>query len=127
MALAVAVVGATVPAAAQDATPGDATHRITIPAGPLSQGVLALSAQAGVQVVFESGTVGSVTGNAVTGTLTTQQALDGLLAGTGLRWRWLRAGVVTIEAGITADAGERVTGAVRVEAAQGATSLQTAV
>ncbi|MEP9404089.1 TonB-dependent siderophore receptor [Sphingomonas silueang] len=91
-----------------------------IPAGRLAQSVLSLSEQAGVQVVFDSDTTGGVQANAVDGALPPAQALDRLLAGTGLRWRWLRTGVVTIEAAATTTAdGERVTGAVRVEGAQG--------
>lgn len=110
-----------VPAQAQSAAPaaGAETPRsFSIPAGRLAQSVLALSEQAGIQVVFDSETTGSVEGNAVNGSLPLSQALDQLLGGTNLRWRWLRNGVVTIEATVAAD-GERVTGAVRVEGAAG--------
>lgn len=108
------------PAGAQTAASPvtETSHSFSIPAGRLAQSVLALSEQAGVQVVFDSETTGSVEGNAVSGSLPVSQALDQLLGGTNLSWRWLRSGVVTIEAKVAAD-GERVTGAVRVEGAQG--------
>ncbi len=115
---AVAAAGAPALAQASGAATTEQARSFSIPAGRLSQSVLALSEQAGVQVVFDSDTTGSVNGNAVSGTLTLAEALNRLLGGTGLRWRWLRAGVVTIESATAAD-GEKVTGAVRVEGAQG--------
>ena len=116
LALSVAIMGA-VPACAQEAT-AEQARSISIPAGRLSQSVLALSEQAGVQVVFDGDATGAANGNAVSGMLTPSEALNRLLSGTGLHWRWLRTGVVTIENGAASD-GERMMGAVRVEGAQG--------
>ncbi|WEK45157.1 MAG: TonB-dependent receptor [Candidatus Andeanibacterium colombiense] len=107
------------PAAAQgDGGAQQQSRSFSIPAGRLSQGVLTLSEQAGVQIVFDSDTTASVAGNAVTGTMPLGQALDRLVSGTGLSWRWLKSGVVTIEGASGAD-GEVVTGAVNVEGVQG--------
>jgi outer-membrane receptor for ferric coprogen and ferric-rhodotorulic acid len=106
------------PAYAQSTT-AEQARSFNVPAGRLAQSVLALSEQAGVQMVFDSDAIGGVQGNAVNGSLTLSQALSQLLNGTGLRWRWLRAGVVTIEGVPASDGGERVLGAVRIEGAQG--------
>ncbi|AQR61674.1 hypothetical protein BZG35_08430 [Brevundimonas sp. LM2] len=98
-----------------------ARRDFNVPAGPLSQTALTLSDQAGVQLVFDAGASSGVRGGAVRGSLTVDQAMDQLLAGTGLSWRYLREGVVTIEAAVQAGSvnGERVLGPVRVEGLTG--------
>jgi TonB-dependent siderophore receptor len=121
--VALAALTAAAPALAQTTqTPAEAPARKTynIAGGPLPQSALALSDQAGVQVVFEAGGAAGVRAGAVRGQLTFEQAMSQLLTGTGLSWRWLRPGVATIEkpAQATAEDG-RVLGPVRVEGAQG--------
>ena len=93
-----------------------------IPAGPLSQAALRFSEQAGVQLVLGSDVSEGLRTGAVQGRYTVAEALDRLLAGSGLEWRYASAGVVAIERpGQTIDVGEtgnEVFGTVRVEGAQ---------
>lgn len=93
-----------------------------IPAGPLSQAALSFSEQAGVQLVLGSDVSEGLQASAVQGRYTVGEALDRLLAGSGLEWRYASAGVIAIERpGQTVDVGEtgnEVFGTVRVEGAQ---------
>ena len=118
IALAAASFAVAAPAFAQDDA-AQQQHSFQVPAGRLAQSVLVLSEQASVQVVFDSETTGSVNGNAVSGAMGLGDALDRMLAGTGLKWRWLRSGVVTIETGAATQDDERGAGVVRVEGYQG--------
>lgn len=118
-AAAIAVVSAGA-AHAQEAAPASATETraFDVPAQPLAQAAIRFSEQAGVQLVLDAGVTEGVSGSAVSGELTVAQAVQQLLAGTGLSWRWLNARTITIEGPPGAN-GERVLGAVRVEGAQG--------
>jgi iron complex outermembrane receptor protein len=58
---------------------------IDIPAQPLAQALNELARQANLQMTFPAGLVAGKQAPAVTGRLTVQQALDRLLAGSGLR------------------------------------------
>lgn len=69
-------------AAAADAGAGRKTY--DLPAASADQALRRFSEQSGIQVIFPSEVVRNVRANAVQGTLTSGEALDRLLAGTGL-------------------------------------------
>ena len=73
------------------------TWRFAIPAKPLPQAIAEFSAVTGVQVLYTEPSVASHTAPAVQGELSTDQALQQLLAGTGLIWRYTAADSVTLE------------------------------
>ncbi|WP_270993870.1 STN domain-containing protein, partial [Listeria seeligeri] len=68
-----------------------------IAAQPLSRALEQLSRSSGVQFLYSAGGDARMAG-AVPRGATVRQALDALLAGTGLRYRYLNATTVTIEA-----------------------------
>jgi outer membrane receptor for ferric coprogen and ferric-rhodotorulic acid len=88
-------VAQTTPSATADAE----THDFAIPAQPLAQAVLVLSEQAGTQLIARSEITAGVSSKAVIGRLSIPVALDRLLDGTGLRWRYVGSRIVTIERG----------------------------
>ena len=69
-----------------------------LPAQPMNAAALAFSRQSGVQLVFGATLGNGVRANAIKGKYTVSEALDQLLAGTGLGWRFLNDRTVTIEA-----------------------------
>ncbi|MET4685262.1 hemoglobin/transferrin/lactoferrin receptor protein [Brevundimonas faecalis] len=93
-----------------------ATRSYDIPGQPLSDALVIFSAQSGLQVAADGATVRGVASPGVRGLLTTRQALDRLLLGTGFTYR-LNGAVVTLERGPQAQPGVVQLGAVRVEGA----------
>ncbi|MBN9407586.1 MAG: TonB-dependent receptor [Burkholderiales bacterium] len=75
--------GTTLPAHAQKAPP-TSVQAIVIPAQPLGTALNELARQARLQLSFPAATVAGKTAPAVSGQFTPQQALDRLLAGSGL-------------------------------------------
>jgi outer-membrane receptor for ferric coprogen and ferric-rhodotorulic acid len=90
----------------------------SLPAQPLSTAVLRFSEQAGVQLVFGAQVAEGMSSNAVQGSYSIADALNRLLVGTGLKWRYLNAHTITIEPPLASLSGERVLGTVRVEGVQ---------
>ena len=68
-----------------------------IPAAPQADALLQFSETSGVKVFFSSQLAGNLRGNAVRGRLTPKQALEQLLAGTGLSAQTAADGTVTLE------------------------------
>ena len=86
------------PELAQSPAPSaGARLRFDIPGQPLGTALLAFGRQAGLQVTVDAATTAGKTAQAVAGSFTAEQALSQLLAGTGLAWRYLDAGTVTLE------------------------------
>ncbi|WP_434026063.1 TonB-dependent receptor [[Pseudomonas] boreopolis] len=69
-----------------------------IPAQPLDRALNTLSHQTGLQFVYDAHAAGNPQAGAVAPGLSAEQALQRLLQGTGLRYRYLNATTVTIEA-----------------------------
>lgn len=79
----------TMPAAAQTASPAQTVGQsISISAGPLTPALNSLAAQAGLQILYDASLAQGRTTRGVRGTLTPDQALDAVLAGTGLSARF---------------------------------------
>ena len=79
----------TSPASAQNAAPGQmAQQSISIPAGPLTPALNRLAAQAGLQILFEAELAQGKTTRGAAGNLTPEEALDAVLAGTGISGRF---------------------------------------
>ncbi|MEJ1964515.1 MAG: TonB-dependent receptor [Gammaproteobacteria bacterium] len=87
-----------------------------IPAMPLAQAAIRFSEQAGVQLVFDAPLAKGIEAKAVTGRMTVKDALTRMLAGTGVTWRYLNSGAVTLERAPDVS-GARVLGPVRVQGA----------
>ena len=86
------------PALAQSTVPSaTARIRFDIPGQPLQTALLAFGRQAGLQVTVAAATTAGKTAQAVSGSLTAEEALTRLLVGTGLTWRYLDARTVTLE------------------------------
>lgn len=94
LSIALALQAATTVATAQDA----ATATEAIPSQPLDSALNALSRQTGLQFVYGAQAAGNPQARAVPAGLSPDEALKRLLAGTGLRHRYLNASTVTIEA-----------------------------
>ncbi|MFT4090283.1 MAG: TonB-dependent receptor [Asticcacaulis sp.] len=120
VALTIAGVGLT-PAIAQDnATQAAQADRrnFNLPAQPLASALTTFGNQAGLQVTVDNALVRGQSSQAVVGSYTPTEALNRLLAGTGINWRWLDSGSVRLEK--APQAGNAIQlGAIRVEGAGG--------
>lgn len=86
------------PAFAQTAVISASTARpFDIPAQPLRDALRQLMRQGNLQIGFEAGDVNDRTSSAISGRMTTGDALSRLLAGTGLGFRYLTNGSVVVE------------------------------
>ncbi len=101
---------------------GTQQRSFDIEAAPLSDAAVAFSAQAGVQLLLGSTSSEGVRAQAVQGRFTLAEALQRMLAGTGLTSRYVSAGVIAIErpgeAVDASDTGNKVFGTVEVAGAQ---------
>ncbi|WP_411037251.1 TonB-dependent siderophore receptor [Shinella sp. BYT-45] len=93
------------------------THAFDIPAQPLDQALRTLARQTGLQIAYQTSIASGAMAPSVTGTMTAEQALSRLLAGSGLSYAFTGANTVAILGG-----GSTV-GAATV--ADGSTVLQT--
>lgn len=82
------------PAKAQTAS--QQSYNFSIRPKPVRQALNDISRITGVSVVFRETAAASIEGNAVSGTMTRDEALAALLAGTGLSWSFSNANTVTI-------------------------------
>ncbi len=85
-------------AAAEVSSGQQQTRTFDIAAQPLAAGLIAFGQQAGVQVSVSGQLLRDKQAGAVQGDLTLEQALQRLLAGTGLTWHRQRGGTLTLEA-----------------------------
>jgi iron complex outermembrane receptor protein len=72
------------------------TTTFDIPAQPLSQALMAFGRQSGMQIAVDSATVAGKTSAPVAGSMTAEQALRQLLAGSGLGYQFTSANAVTV-------------------------------
>ena len=77
-------IASAVPAPAQAQAPTQTPQDITLPAAPLGQAILALGRELGVNIIAPDRLVRGKSAPAISGTLTGEQAIDRLLAGSGL-------------------------------------------
>jgi iron complex outermembrane recepter protein len=82
---------------AQEAAQGDETFDVAIPEQPLAGALQSLADQIDIQIVFFSGATEGLTARSLSGSFTRLQALNALLAGTGLRYVFLNADSVAIQ------------------------------
>lgn len=85
------------------ATSQGALYDIDIPAQPLSQALAQLSQLTRVQVLYTQQEPFGVTAPAIKGRFSVADALNQLLAGSGLTWREVRPGAVTLEQALDAE------------------------
>lgn len=72
------------------------THSFDIPGQPLARALRALADQSGLQIAYSTAVASGIQAPAVAGTMTTEQALSRLLAGSGLGYSFSGANTVTI-------------------------------
>lgn len=92
------------------------TWHIELPAQPLPRALTALSAVIGVQVLYPGDAAFNKTSRPLNGDYTAEQALQELLAGTGLRHRFVADGSVTLEAAPPMVDGATMLAPVKVQA-----------
>src|SRR5262245_11207122 len=85
-------------AGGQQTAQASRTAAFDIPAQPLASALTAFGRQAGLQVIVDPAIVDGRTGASVSGTLTAEQALGRILAGTGISYRFTSPYSVTIAA-----------------------------
>jgi len=93
------------PSAAQEPP----ARRVDIAAGPLGAAIEALERQTGVRVTVSNDSIRTLTTQGVSGVLTTEKALEQLLAGTGVGFRFTAPQTVALDVRVEAEAVE-VTG-----------------
>ena len=67
-----------------------------IPSQPLAQALTAFGRQSGMQIAVDTAAVAGKTSGSVNGTMTAEQALRQLLAGSGLTYQFTSANAVTV-------------------------------
>ncbi|WP_371348214.1 TonB-dependent siderophore receptor [Ancylobacter sp. IITR112] len=100
------------PAHAQGA-PAATRVRLDLPAQPLSRALIAFSNATGLQLLFDAGLARGRTAPAIAGTLTYAEALDRLLAGSGLTYR-ISGNTLTIAAPSAGGAGAAADGSIEL-------------
>lgn len=73
------------------------SRRFDIPAGPVEEAVRAYEAATGLHVVIERKELGNLFSRGVTGNHTQQKALEMLLAGTGISYRFAADGAIVLQ------------------------------
>lgn len=106
-------------AAAQAGLPAGATTQASfdLPALPLDTALTRLADQGGVRILFASDEVGGLQARALKGRFSPAQALDQLLAGSGLHWQWQEPGIAVVKRSTAARSettGTLVTGTLSV-------------
>ncbi len=71
-------------------------YEYRLPAQTLNDGLLELASVSGLQIIFTADKVRGLTANALTGKMSIRQALENLLAGTGLGFRFIDGQTVTL-------------------------------
>ncbi len=91
----------------------DAQYQFDIPAQPLAAALRAFAEQSGLQLAYSTEELAGITSAAVTGRLSAERALNALLAGTPVTWRFTDARTVVLEK--PAASGALMLDTVRVE------------
>jgi iron complex outermembrane recepter protein len=120
-----------VTAAIAQAQTQSAERSITVPAGPLTPALNSLAAQTGLQILYDATLAEGKTTAGARGNLTPEQALNALLAGTGVDARFAGSNQVTLSidpAATGATTGQTDDGAtlleeIRIYGARNATTL----
>jgi iron complex outermembrane recepter protein len=81
---------------AQETAP-DGVVRFDIPAQPLSGALMAFGAQSGLQVTVDSRIVAGLSSPGISGDMTPETALQQLLSGSGISWRFIGTDTVALE------------------------------
>lgn len=88
-----------------------------IAAQPLPNALTEFGLQAGLEIAVDSASIQGLQSPGVRGQKTPEQALDALLSGTGMSWRFVSGGMVVVERAITSsstDSGAMVLGPITV-------------
>lgn len=111
----------------QDAHAQAVAQSISVQPGPLTPALNSLAAQTGLQILFDASLAQGKTTRGVKGSLTPQQALSNLLAGTGVDARFAGSNQVTLQNAPTdiagSPAGTTVLEAITVYGARNSTTL----
>lgn len=88
-----------VPASAQSAR----THNFNIPSQPLNRALRALADQSGIQIAYQTSVASGAVAPMVAGTISTEQAISRLLAGSGLQFSFTSSNTITVFSGSQAN------------------------
>lgn len=102
------------PAMVREALAQAKEQSISVPGGPLTPALNSLAAQTGLQILFDASVAQGKTTRGVNGTLTAEQALRTVLAGTGVDARFAGSNQVMLQTGAT-DSGAAPEGATQLE------------
>lgn len=119
-ALGAGVLTAATPMSVAHAQSATRAQSINLPAQPLGQSLKQLAAQTGLQIAFGTAEIGGASAPAVSGNLSPEQALQSLLAGSGLNYRFTGPNTVSVQSA----AASAATGGLSVSA-NGAVVLDT--
>ncbi|MQB11991.1 TonB-dependent receptor [Agrobacterium sp. ICMP 6402] len=103
------------PAMVQEAAAQASERAIAVRPGPLTPALNNLAAQTGLQILFDASVAEGKTTRGVNGTLTPEQALRTVLAGTGVDARFAGSNQVTLQTG-AATSGATADGTTQLEA-----------
>ncbi|MFC5769477.1 TonB-dependent receptor [Thauera sinica] len=124
LALVALVAGGVVPQAAAQAQPGGARTAVAadVPAGPLAEALNRFAVQAGISLAVDAGKLKGKSSRGITGSVTAEEGLQRLLAGSGFRLGRNPAGYVLVpeSAQEPSSDGTATLPAVRVHATAGA-------
>lgn len=87
------------PAMMPEAQAQATAQSISVPAGPLTPALNSLAAQTGLQILFDASVATGKTTRGVSGAITPEQALNSVLAGTGVDARFAGSHQVTLQNG----------------------------
>ncbi len=116
--LATALAAVTIPAHAQTASGGGPTSQVVsfnIRSQDLGSALTAFADRAGLRLLFQSGFVSGQRSPALSGSFTREQALNQLLAGTGLIYRFTSANTVTVTGPAATSGPAVVPGAIQLD------------
>lgn len=114
---------AVIPVQAQNTGQQAIVHKI--PGGALGTAISRFGDSAGLQILYPAGLVRGKTTSGISGQFTREQALDKLLAGTGLSYRFTGANTVTIVEPAAVDGGVSADGSTLLETITVTTASKT--
>ncbi|NSL70632.1 hypothetical protein C6Y62_02210 [Hyphomicrobium sulfonivorans] len=105
--------GAVTPAMAQSTQ--STTKSFSIPAGSLTSALNSFAAQSGLQILFDASLANGKSTTGASGSLTPNQALSNILAGTGITYRYTGQSTITLDGPGSTNTGANIDGAIALD------------
>lgn len=113
VALLATATGSIAPAMAQSTQ--NQTKSFSIPAGSLTSALNSFAAQSGLQILFDASLANGKTTGGASGSLTANQALSSILAGSGITYRYTGQSTITLDGPDAANSGATIDGAIALD------------